>query len=150
MLITNNYSLSQFEAAAFVAQIVQDRSNHANSGSSVSSNNEITVISGPIYSWIFKYVFNKAHVLSHPRDSSQPITKKVLLMVDSTYTHWFSDALARKGVEDEKQFQKLGNLYNSTNTLASFADTGVQYDYRIYPYISIRDCPSSGIGVRTN
>jgi hypothetical protein len=155
LLITNNFSLSQFEAAAFVAQIVQDRSNHASSGESVSNNtnnynNDITIISAPIYSWIFKNVFNKAHVLSHPRDSSQPITKRVLLMVDSSYAHWFSDALTKKEVEDEKQVQKLGNIYNSTNTIASFADTGVQYDYRIYPYVGIRDCQSSAIQVRTN
>ena len=71
-------------------------------------------------------------------------------MVDSSYTHWFSDASTRKEVEDEKQVHKLGNIYNSTNTIASFADTGIQYDYRIYPYVGIRDCRSSAIQVRTN
>ena len=153
MLITNNYSLSQFEAAAFVAQIVQDRSNHANSGSSDGSNisnNEITVISGPIYSWIFKYIYTKAHVFSHPRDSSQPITKKVLLMVDSTYRYVMSNALTKREIEDEKQIQTLGNIYNSSETIASFADNGVQYKYLMYPYINIKDCPLSNIEVRTN
>ena len=153
MLITNNFSLSQFEAAGIgCSDCTKYRSNHASSGSSVSNNhnNEITVISGPIYSWIFKYVFNTAHVFSHPRDSSQPITKRVSLMVDSTYRYVMSNALTKREIEDEKQIRTLGNIYNSSETIASFADNGVQYKYLMYPYINIKDCPLSNIEVRTN
>jgi len=155
MLITNNFSLSEFEAAAFIAHVVQERSNHASGGGSVSNNNnnyynDITIISGPIYSWIFKYVFNKAHVFTHPRDSSQLITKRVLLMVDSTYRYVMSNVLTKRELEDEKQIQTLGNIYNSSETIASVADNGIQYKYQMYPYINIKDCPSLNTEVRSN
>jgi hypothetical protein len=141
MLVTNNFFLSQFEAAAFVVQNLQDNT---------SNGSNITIISGPIYSWIFRYVFNQDHVFSHPRDSSQPITKRIVLMDDTAYRHVISDALAKKEIEDKKQIEMLNKLYNNTNIIASFVDNGVQYNYRLYPYISIIDCLSSNIQVRMN
>jgi hypothetical protein len=141
MLVTNNFFLSQFEAAAFVVQNLRDNT---------SNGSNITIISGPIYSWIFRYVFNQDHVFSHPRDSSQPITKRIVLMDDTAYRHVLSEALAKKEIEDKKQIEMLNKLYNNTNIIASFVDNGVQYNYRLYPYISIIDCLSSNIQVRMN
>ena len=153
LLITNNFSLSLFEAAAYVVKNVQD--NTIQSGGSkiskgINHNNDMTIVSGPIYSWIFKYIFNMAHILSHPRDSSQPITNRVLLMVDSTYRYIISNAIAKTEVEDKKQIGTLGMLYNNSKPRAFFVDNGVQYNNLMYPYTGIKDCPLSGIEIRTN
>jgi hypothetical protein len=94
-------------------------------------------ISGPIYSWIFKYAFGNDYVF-HTRDSSHPVqTKKVLLMVDSTYTH----ILSKIEVVDEKQIERLQKIYNSTYTAATSQDTGDHYNTRQFPYTNLKNCP---------
>jgi hypothetical protein len=137
ILITTNFFPSLFEAAAFVAQNLQGNSHAAGKNSNNNNNDDVTIISSPIYSWIFKYVFDKTHVF-HTRDSSQPIkTKKVLLMVDTEYRH----VLLKTEVEDEKQIERLKKLYNNTDTIATFASIGVNYDFRKFPYTNIKECP---------
>jgi hypothetical protein len=149
MMITTNFSSTQIEAAAFVAHNVEDN-NYAsnNNNNNNGNNNDVTIISGPIYSWIFKYVFDKTHVFSHFRDSSQPIqTKKVLLMTDAS----FNSLIVRKVTEDEKQIERLKKINNNTDTIATFADAGVYYNYHKYPSIDVGECQiRSGIEVKTN
>jgi hypothetical protein len=61
-----------------------------------------------------------------------------------------SNAATKRELEDQKQLQTLGNLYNGTEIVAFFADNGVQYKYLRYPYINIKGCPASSIDIRTN
>jgi hypothetical protein len=150
ILITTNFFLSQFQAAAYATWKVQANDVHhaaGNNNNIENNNNDVTIISGPIYSWIFKYAFGNDHVFN-TRDSSQPIqTKKVLLMVDNTYTH----VLSKSEVEDEKQIERLQKISNSTDTVATFVDTGVHYNIRQFPYNNMKDCPLlSSIEIKTN
>jgi hypothetical protein len=150
ILITTNFFLSQFQAAAYAVWKVQSNDVHradGNNSNNKGNNNDVTVISGPIYSWLFKYAFGNDHVFN-TRDSSQPIqTKKVLLMIDNTYTH----ILSKSEVEDEKQIERLQKISNSTDTVATFVDTGVHYDIRQFPYTNMKDCPLlSTIEIKTN
>jgi 4-amino-4-deoxy-L-arabinose transferase-like glycosyltransferase len=146
MLITTNISSSQFEAAAFVAE---DTQNNSNIGNNDENQNDITIISSPIYSWIFKYAFHKEDVFSHIRDSSQPIrTEKIVLMVDSTYKFVLSD----EGGEEQKQIELMKTIDKNTYTVANFRDNGVEYDKRNYPYTSMREAKIGGreIDVQAN
>jgi hypothetical protein len=128
VLIASNLSLAQYQAAAFVSQEINN------------SKYNPTVISSPVYSWIFKYVLDKDHVFAHIRDSSQPIqTKQVLLITDSTFHH----VLSKVG-EDKKQMQLIKTIYNHTHPIASFRDTVIAYDTRNYPYINMREADIGG------
>jgi hypothetical protein len=131
MLITTNFFLSEFEVAAFVAQNTNNDNN----------NNDVTIISGPVYSWIFKYIFGNDHVFSHYRDSSQLVqTKKIISIVDNPYRHIISNAMSKNDVEDKNQIQRLQKIYNNTDTIATFQDNYNPLDYHRYPYINIGDC----------
>jgi hypothetical protein len=137
MLITTNFFLSEFEVAAFAVRDVQDNA---------SQNNDITIISSPIYLWLFKYVFGDYHAL-HTRDTSSIQTKKVLLITDTEYRY----VLSKTEVEDKNQIQRLQKIYNDTDTIATFLDAGINYSYRKYPYTNIRECPVLyNIQVKTN
>ena len=159
LITTNNFFPSQFEAAAFVIHTTQynKNSNHIGhfSGNNNNNNNnvihndnkrdDITMISSPLYSWIFKYVFDNPYVF-HTRDSSQIQTKKIILMVDDVYRH----VLSKTEVEDAKQIQRLQEISNNTNTIATFRDIGINYNLRKYPYTNIRECPLLNIEIKTN
>jgi hypothetical protein len=129
LLIMTNFFPSQFAAAAFVVQYVDKNNN---------DNNDVTIISGPIFSWFFKYIFGYTHVLSHYRDSSQPIqTNKVILIIDGSYRNMISSPLT---TEDAAQIERLQKIYNSTDMIASYRSVYGPSDYHNYPYINSRDC----------
>jgi hypothetical protein len=128
MLITSNLSLAQFQAAAFVSHDIQ------------STVRDTTVISSPVYSWIFKYILNKGHVFAHLRDSSQPLqTNQILLIIDATFFH----VLGNEG-EDTKQIELVKTIRNNTYPIASFRDTVIRYDMKDYPYTNMREADIGG------
>jgi hypothetical protein len=129
VLITSSLSLAQYQAAAFVSQEINN------------GKYDPTVISSPIYSWIFKYVFDNDNVFAHIRDSSQPIqTKEILLITDSTFHH----VLSNFG-EDKNQIELITTIYNNqTYPIASFRDTVITYDTRDYPYTNMREADIGG------
>jgi hypothetical protein len=128
ILITSDLSLAQIQAAAFVTQDIQ------------STTIDTTIISSPIYSWIFKYIFDRDHVFAHIRDSSQPLqTKQILLIVDATFHH----VLSNEG-EDTKQVELIKTIQNNTYPIASARDTVIRYDMNVYPYTSMREADIGG------
>jgi hypothetical protein len=113
-LVISNVS-SQFEAAAFVAKYLR------------SNNNNVTVISSPVYSWILSYIYNSGHVFSDYRDLLfYPIqTKKVLLIAD----HHFKSNMGAG--------EQLQMIYNNTTIIATFKGGVLDYDLGKYPYTSM-------------
>jgi len=116
-LVISNVS-SQFEAAAFVSKYLQINN---------YNNNNITVISSPVYSWIFSYIYNKGHVFADYRDLLfYPIqTKKILLIAD----HHFKSNM-RSG-------EQLQTIYNNTTIIATFKGGVIDYDLGKYPFTSM-------------
>jgi hypothetical protein len=133
-LIVINASSSQIKAAAFASQ-------------NGSSNDNITILSSPIYSWIFKYVFHKEHVFLHIRDSSQSIqTKKILLIVDDVYRY----ILSKREPEDETQIERLQTIYNHTKVIATF-NANIKYiNIDKYPFTSLKESGASIVEIRAN
>lgn len=112
LLITTNVS-SQYEAAAFVVQYVQN-----------NNNEEIRVISSPVYSWIFNYIYHQPKVYADYRDLFFcPIqNEKVLLIYDD---HFKSNI----GSGEQLQF-----VYDNTEPIKSFESGVLDYDHAKYPF----------------
>jgi hypothetical protein len=151
ILMKTNISFPQFEAAALVAYDVE-HTNSNNNKNAANDDGSITIISSPIYSWIYNYVFHKLHVFSHDRDTQPIQTKKVILIVDGTYKR----VLSKIEGEDEKQVRRLQMLYNNTETIAVFDDDTTRYVQttysNYYPYASMSEnrIGGGGIEVRSN
>ena len=95
--------------------------------------NQITVISSPIFSWIYIYVFDADHIFTHVRDTQPLKTQKMILLVDSTYKHVIS------GVEGENatQVNRLKNIYSNTDIVALFRDDSSALSRKIYPFTGL-------------
>jgi hypothetical protein len=119
MLITTDIS-GQFQAAAFTFKYLQENDDNNN-------NYDIMLISSPVYSWIFKYVFNKENVLSDYRDLlySPVQIKKILLIADPH----FESNIGSDG--------KLRDIYENTSVIATFKGNVFNFDLRKYPYTSM-------------
>jgi hypothetical protein len=148
LLIITNFFPSQFAAAAFVVQTIQQNSNHS-ARENISTlddniNKDATIISSPIYSWIFKYTFGNYQVF-HTRDTHPIETQKIILMADSEYRY----VLSKTEVEDARQIEKLQKIYNTTDIVATFRDSGDSYNFRNFPYTNIKECPLLDIEIRT-
>ncbi|MGI0046836.1 MAG: ArnT family glycosyltransferase [Nitrosotalea sp.] len=112
LIINTDMTSSQFQAASFVLQHVQD--------------NDTTILASPNYSWIFSNVFHKQNVfIDYTAALYQPITTpKVILVADQHYV------LVEMG-----RGKQLEQLYNDSKTIATFV--GKEYDLSLYPYTNL-------------
>lgn len=119
MLITSDVS-AQFEAAAYVLQ------NFHNSNISSDKSNT-SIVSSPVYSWMFTYVFHVTDTLSDYRAILfHPIpTDKVLLIADH---HFMANINAGKQLQD---------IYNNTRLIKEFKGGVLKYDLRKYPFTNM-------------
>jgi hypothetical protein len=143
MLLTVDLTSSQIQAAAFVQyQLNNEKANNNNIDTQFSRN--ITVISGPNYSWIFNYVFKEDNVLENFRDRMPIDTEKFIMMTDLAYKNF----LRRDNTDTS---ERLEMLYDNTVSIAKFKVDASKYDYDKYPYFSIQQGRSgSEIDIRSN
>jgi 4-amino-4-deoxy-L-arabinose transferase-like glycosyltransferase len=142
MLISANLTSSQIQAAAFVQYQLNNEKMMKNNNILSASN--VTVISGPNYSWIFKYVFKEDNVLDNFRDRTPIDTEKFIMMTDLLYK-----AFLRRDNTDRSE--RLEVLYDNTVSIAKFKGDASKYDYDKYPYFSIRQGRSgSEIDIRSS
>jgi hypothetical protein len=137
LLIVTDVTSAQIESAAYVARYL-DQTEDGAAGNP-------TVVSNPIYSWIFKYVFDKEHVFSDYRDMLySPVDtakSRVLLIADPRFT-------LDIGNEDN---QLLHELYSNTSTIATFKGKVTNFDLGLYPYTSmIENYEGSEVAIRLN
>jgi hypothetical protein len=126
LLVTTNVTSAQFEAAAFAAGY---------------AGNETTIVSSPIYSWIFIYVFDREHSLTDYRDLLfQPVeTEKMLIISDQHFQY---------NIGAGKQLQ---DAYDNTENVAAFEGKVFNYDLSLYPYTSLAaNYEGSRVEVRAN
>jgi len=114
ILITTSVTPDQFKTVSFVATLL---------GKEGYKKGNMTIISSPIYSWIFKFVYDKPNVLRTYQDIHYlPVNNtNILLIVD----HHFRVSL--------KSNQLLGAYYKSTTQVAMSNSTN-KYDTHKYPY----------------
>jgi hypothetical protein len=129
MLITTNLSFFQFQTAAFVA-------NHLIADNNSSNADKTTVISSPIYSWIFRYIFHEDNVFATYREGQPIETEKVILVVDNNFKNYMNqDELVER---DRNRVHRLQALNNNSTVLASFEGKTQEYDRNSYPYYSMK------------
>ena len=137
LLIVTDVTSAQIESAAYVARYLGQREDGAAGNP--------TVVSNPIYSWIFQYVFDKDHIFSDYRDMLYfPVDtakSRVLLIADPRFT-------LDIGNEDN---QLLHELYSNTSTIATFKGKVTNFDLGLYPYTSmIENYEGSEVAIRLN
>jgi hypothetical protein len=141
-LISSDLTSSQIQAAAFVQYQLNNEKAIKNNNDPSSSN--ITVISGPNYSWIFKYVFNENHILDNFRDRKPIETEKFIMITDLPYKTFL-----RRDNTDRSE--RLKTLFDNTVSIAKFEGDASKYDYDKYPYFTIRQGRSgSEIDIRSS
>ncbi len=124
IMVTTNVSYHQFETAAYIADSTKEPVKNSTDG------NYTTIISGPVYSWIFKYPFEQISVLSGYRDSSQPIQSDVIMAKDQFYKGWIN----RQSGEDQRQIEAMKAIDNQTEVKKVFDAPSITYDRDKYPY----------------
>jgi hypothetical protein len=105
-----------------------------------TTRDKITIISGPIYSWIYKYVFDHQYAFSHVRDTQQIKTEKIILVVDPIYKR----AISISEAENQTQVSRLSSIYNNTDVAALFGKLPANYSKKNYPFTGI-DSADSGL-----
>ncbi|HEY1247668.1 MAG TPA: hypothetical protein VGE97_01650, partial [Nitrososphaera sp.] len=103
------------------------------------------VISNPVYSWIFRYVFYDENAMSDYRDllyTSVTEDKAEILIID--------DPRFRLDIGKENG-QLLQELYGNTSTIALFKGNVTNYDLGLYPYTSmLENYEGSELGIRVS
>lgn len=112
-VITTNMTSAQYSAISFVLNDTKDTEG-------------ASIFTSPTNSWVLDDVFHKRNVWIHYYLLSYPIyTKKVVLVADP---HFFLDFNLGK---------QLGDLYNSTHTIATFDGEISKHNTSHYPYQSL-------------
>jgi len=116
VLITLNVTSSQLQTVSFVTKFFQNDKNAAET---------YMLISSPVYSWIFNYVYKINFVLLDYYDYIYQNIKpdKILLIADA---HFHND----------RENEPFSELYNDTQTIATFKPKE-SFDARKYPYFSM-------------
>jgi hypothetical protein len=120
ILITSDIS-AQFQAAAFILKYIEEKDDN-------NSNYDVTLISSPVYSWIFNYLSNKENVVTDYRDLLYyPVqTKEFLLIADPHF---------KSNIRSGRQLQ---DIYENTTLIKTFKGDVLDFDLDRYPYTSMR------------
>ena len=140
VLISTDLSYVQLKTASYIGSEIILQNSNMNDDNTNSSRDQITIITGPIYSWIYKYAFDHEQTFSHIRDTQPIETDKIILLVDPLYKR----LTLRSEAENETQLIRLNNIYNNTNIAALFDKLPASYSKKNYPYTGI-DSADSGL-----
>ena len=140
ILISTDLSYVQLKTASYIGNEIILQNSNMNINNTKLSGDNITVITGPIYSWIYKYAFDNEHTFSHIRDTQPIKTEKIILLVDPLYNR----LTLRSEAENETQLSRLSNIYNNTEVAALIAKLPATYSKKNYPYTGI-DSADSGL-----
>jgi hypothetical protein len=134
MLITSDISSAQFQAAAFILKYIQEKKDDNN-----NSNYDVTLISSPVYSWIFNYVFNIENVVTDYRELLYyPVQSKEFLLI--------ADPHFKSNIGSGRQLQ---NTYGNTTLIKTFKGDVFDFDLDKYPYTSmVKNYEGSIIDIR--
>ncbi len=125
-LITTDITSAQFEAAGFVLD---------------NADADTTIISSPVYSWIYIYVFHVDNTFLDYLDVLyyQIPTEKIIIISDN---HLENDLSTNT---------KLEQVYSETHPVKTFEGAVLNYDLDRYPYTSMhKNYEGSKVEVRAN
>jgi hypothetical protein len=146
ILISTNLSYIQLKTASYIGNSMYTNSSNFNYGSNAEAtlNNQtgdrVTIISGPIYSWVYKYALGDQYAFSHIRDTQPIMTDKIILVVDPMYKR----VTAKSDNENQTQATRLITLFNNSEVTATFSKLPINYSKKTYPFTGI-DSADSGL-----
>lgn len=148
ILISTDLSYIQIKAASYIANSVviknsnssDDKNDASTKFNTINASDKITIISEPIYSWVFKYVIDGQYAFSHVRDTQPIKTEKIILVVDPVYKR----VTSKSESENLTQGARLVTIYNNTDIGAIFAKLPATYSKKTYPFTGI-DSADSGL-----
>ena len=121
VLITLNVTSAQFQTMSYVNKFFQNDKIAAET---------YMLVSSPIYSWIFKYIYKINFVLRDFFDFDYQSIKpeKILLIADGEFRYSLEDKI-------------LAQLYNETQTIKAFKPNEIldKLDKKKYPYKSLNE-----------
>jgi hypothetical protein len=145
ILISTNLSYIQLKTASYIGNLVyarNDTSNYYENNVGTTFNNNtrdrVTIISGPIYSWVYKYALDDQYAFSHMRDTQPIMTEKFVLVVDPIYKR----VTANSETENQTQGTRLITLFNNSETSAVFSKLPANYSEKNYPFTGINSADS--------
>jgi hypothetical protein len=140
MLITTDVTTPFFESTSFVLNYVSENKK--------ISNTNMTIITGPSTSWIFKNTFHHDEILMNYRSGSYIHNKKIILVGDNQ----LREILSEEKENTLWQIKRLKEIYLKTVLINSFDDHNkVDQKKDIYPYTNFRfSSPSTPIEIRGN
>jgi hypothetical protein len=139
-LISINLSYIQLQTASYIGNEMSPMALARNDSKNSNDYPQVTVITGPTYSWIYKYVYHNEATFSHIRDTQPIHTDKIILLVDSLYKRLTS----RSEAENQTQLTRLSGIYNNTELAALFEKLPANYSKKSYPFTGI-DSADSGL-----
>jgi Dolichyl-phosphate-mannose-protein mannosyltransferase len=143
ILITTNLSYIQLKTASYIGNSIYANSSNFN-GNDVGGNlnntagDKVTIISGPIYSWIYKYALGDQYAFSHVRDTQPITTEKIILVVDPIYKR----VTAKNDNENQTHATRLNTLLNNSEVTAVFSKQPANYSEKTYPFTGINSADS--------
>jgi hypothetical protein len=144
-LISTNLSYVQLKTASYIGNSIISKVSNTDypnrAGASFNNTeNGITIISGPIYSWIYKYALGDQNAFSHIRDTQPITTEKIILIVDP----FFKRVTAKSVTENQTQATRLMAIYNDSHRSTIFEKLPANYSKKTYPFTGI-DSADSGL-----
>ena len=121
LVISTNLTMTQFEAAAFSANLVKQNPNSE-------------ILANPVYAWA---IHNTLRLSSVPKDYSVVLFGKM----PSRYV-LVSDPHFRRDISRGEQ---LTEILNSTTPVKSYPDIKTRYDLMSYPYSNLNYCHDAGV-----
>ena len=124
ILITTNVTAGQFQTLEFVSQYLNK-----------NKIDQITLVSNPAYSWIFKYIWAMDNVLNQFNDfGHEPVrTNKILLISDAESESF------------DRNTKRLRTLYENSTQLLKIRGPINNFNVDIYPYTSMEDVNFEGL-----
>lgn len=112
LIITTDATSSQYEAMAFALSI---------------SDKNTTIVSSPVYSWPYDFVFHMPYAMNDYRDVLffEVQTEKVVLVSDLHFRGSFKE-------------ERISEIYNGTASVRTFSSNAQNYDTGSYPYGSMQ------------
>jgi hypothetical protein len=135
MIIVINVNTNYFDALAQIVQYLPHNNNQNNS----NGKHEITIISGPRYVWIPKYIFDENYSYRSYGSRLPVETSKMMAVVDTGFRQELPTNKVAKGI------------FNDTSLMAEFSHPTAEYNDNVYPYTIMKNTfPDSKIQIRSN
>lgn len=129
--------------------IKDDNNNH----SKVISD-QVTIISSPIYSWIFKYAYNYNNTFSSYTEQRDIKTNKVILIVDRYFRDFLLHNAFNNSIKNDTMMDSSADIFEifaKSNKEVYFRGTAIDYNLKQYPFTIMKySFGGSPIEIRTN